>query len=131
MKLRDQILSCTDIQEETVTIPEWGGAVLLVRGLTAGERGAIYSAVDIASGKADIARMQCLMVIACACDPETKERVFVDTDLDPLKGKSGKAIERISEVAMRLSGMSADAKAALEKNSEAASGTPTSVSLVN
>jgi hypothetical protein len=49
------------------------------------------------------------LVISCTFDPETGEQVFDETDLPNIMSKSGAALDKITTIAMRLSGFGADA----------------------
>lgn len=120
--LRDKIQAAKDIKEEVVDVPEWD-VQILVRGLNgeqradlqaplAGKRGAPPAGKDIANFEAN------LLILACY-DPETKEPVFEKGDRDWLKAKSGPALDRLSNVATRLSGLEKQAVAEAAKNSGA------------
>jgi hypothetical protein len=55
-------------------------------------------------------------VAAASFDPETGDQIFTIDDIPWLKEKSAKAIERISSIASRLAGITADAIEDAEKN---------------
>lgn len=106
MNLRDQILNATDIATEQVTVPEWGGAQIEVRGMTGAERATFLAeCFDTTTGKPRFDRMYPEILIACAHDPATGEKVFTAADRDALNGKAAAATERVASVAMRLSGL--------------------------
>jgi len=44
------------------------------------------------------------LVVQCCFDPETGEQVFDSKDKEIVMGKSGAALDRIVNIAMRLSG---------------------------
>ncbi len=115
MNLREKILNANDIQEEIVEVPEWGVKVL-VRGLTGEARAKILSGATDLSGKIDYKKMYASLLIYSVFDPDTKEPVFEETDRDALLKKSATAIDRIVNVAMKLSGLGKEAEAQLEKN---------------
>jgi len=108
MLLRDKILAAKDIQDEVVDVPEWG-VKLLVRGLTGRQRARLLQNAVDANGNVDLERIYPELVIYSVYDPETGEQVFKPADRDALADKSGAALERIAQVAMRLSGLSANA----------------------
>jgi hypothetical protein len=113
--LAAKIFAVEDIESELVDVEIWGVTVL-VKSMTARARqGMIARTVD-ENGKMDISQVLPEMVIACTYDPETGEKVFKDSDREALLAKSAAAIEQISTVAMRLSGMTAEAVAAVGKD---------------
>lgn len=118
MLTRDQILSVNDIVIETVAVPEWGGEVC-VRGLTGSERDNFESSVVELRGKSQHVNMKNVRAKLAAlsiCD-EKGERVFTDGDVLELSKKSAVALQRVFDVAARLSGLSADDVKSLAKNS--------------
>ncbi len=115
MSLRDKILAANDIQEETVEVPEWG-VKLLVRGLTGRQRARLLQNAVDTSGKMDLERIYPELVIYSVYDPETKEQIFKPADRDALADKSGAALERIAQVAMRLSSLTPEAVKEAQKN---------------
>lgn len=115
MKLREQILNIDDIQEEVVDIPSWGVKVL-VRGLSGKERAKLMQEATDARGVVNFAKLYPNMIIACTYDPETKERLFEDTDRDALMSKSAAALDILFNVANKLSGIGAEVQEQIEKN---------------
>lgn len=113
--LREKILSIDDIQEEVVEIPEWGVKVL-VRGLTGEARAELLSRATDLQGKINYKKLYASLLILSTYDPETKEPVFEDSDRDELMKKSASAIDKIVQVAMRLSGIGKIEEENLEKN---------------
>lgn len=108
--LRSQILNADDSQVETVTVPEWAGVTLEMRGLTGKERARyMEEAFDVSTGTANFERIYPALIIASAHDPETGDLVFEPADRDILNSKSAAALERIGKVAARLSGLDKDA----------------------
>ena len=114
---RDAILQADDLPMETVSVPEWGGEVL-VRGLTGTERDAFEESVLTGKGKQRDVSMQNVrakLVSRCLVDEEG-ERLFSDADVRALGQKSAAALTRVFDVAQRLSGLSPDDVEELEKN---------------
>lgn len=113
---RKQILEADDIAVETVHIPEWGGDVL-VRGLTGYERDQLERAVIELKGKRAIIRdnIRAKMVSMSVVD-EDGNLVFSESDIEALGKKSASALQRIFEVAQRLSGLTDIDVEELEKN---------------
>ena len=125
---RDAILGAVDVQTEKVDVPEWGGDVI-VRGLTGDEldnfQGSIRQFRPTFDGKGMEAvlvqdGMRSKLLVKCLVD-EAGERLFTDQDASALGAKNGAVIDRLYDVAARLSGLSEEEKAELEGNSETAS----------
>ena len=115
---RDQILSAQDVQIERVFVPEWGGEVL-VRGLRGFERDEIEASMIARVGKdwrLNIHNLRAKLVAMSVVD-EHGNRIFSDSDVDALGKKSAAALQRVFEVAQRLSGLSAEDVEALGKAS--------------
>lgn len=104
MSLRDRIFATDDAQRQIIEIPEWGVNVE-VRGMSGAARFAVMQTTADNNGAINFARMIPEIIIGCTFDPETGEQVFEDTDRDSLMLKSGKALDRIVELAMEISGM--------------------------
>lgn len=103
---RDEILQAPDLPTERVYIPEWNGEVL-VRGLTAAERDAFEQSIVETRGKntrMNLRNIRAKLVALCVVD-EQGNRLFSDEDAELLGKKSAAALNRIFEVAQRLSGL--------------------------
>jgi len=111
---RSSILNFTDLKTEAVDVPEWGGTVF-VRTLTGSERDAYELAVSEAQKTGRPVNIRAAIAVKACCD-ESGKRIFVDEDLDLLGGKSAAALDRVFEVAARLSGISSKDVKELEKN---------------
>jgi hypothetical protein len=109
VSLREQILASSDIQSELVTIPEWGVTVE-VRGMTAAARAAMLQHAAGNGGTFDLVSLYPSLVVGSTYDPESGDRVFSESDYAAISDKSGAAVERIAAAAMRLSGISEDAR---------------------
>ncbi|SIO60133.1 hypothetical protein SAMN05444166_6279 [Singulisphaera sp. GP187] len=113
MLSRESILAADDLPREEVSIPEWNGTVF-VQTMTGTERDRLEAAYNKEPGKDFRARM----AVATVCD-ETGKRLFSEKDILPLGTKSAAALDRILEVAMRLSAFTKKDVDALEGNSNA------------
>ena len=56
------------------------------------------------NGNINFLKMMPELVVQCCFDPETGEQVFDSKDKELVMGKSGAALDRIVNIAMRLSG---------------------------
>lgn len=126
---KDQILKVDDRQIEEIEVPEWGGSVL-VRGLDGAGRDAYFQSMTVmrnpGKGKApqmgmDNTNATAKMVARCILDPDDPkhERLMFDSykDLEELGAKSGAALNRVYEAALRLSGLDQDDMEELGKSS--------------
>jgi len=116
---RDAILAAPDMLTEEVPVPEWGGTVL-VRGLTGTERDAFEEEMITGKGKnrdVNLSNFRARLIVKSVVDKSGK-RLFTQADMVALGGKSAAAIQRVFQVAMRLSGMSEEDVEELTKNSE-------------
>jgi hypothetical protein len=116
---KDQILSAPDIRTEEVVVPEWDGAVL-VRGLSGTQRDQFESKIIEQRGRRQVLHREHVRawLVALSVVDENGARVFADSDVPALSQKSAGALERIFDVARRLSGMSEADVEELTKNSE-------------
>lgn len=107
--LSEKIFAADDIQSELLTVPQWGVEVL-VKAMTAKDRARmIGKAQNENDGIFALEDVLPDLVIHCTFDPISGERVFQPQDREALMAKSAAAIEGIATVALRLSGMGADA----------------------
>jgi len=106
---RDDILKVSDISIEEVDVPEWGGSVF-VKGMTGTERDAFESSIVQQRGKnssVNMSNIRAKLSAQTICD-EAGERLFTDADVKALGKKSATALQRVFDVAQRLSGISGD-----------------------
>lgn len=120
---RDAILGAPDIRTEEVRVPEWGGSVL-VRGLTGAERDRFEDSIVEMRGQKRIFHMEHIRarLVALSVVDEQGNRIFTEADIPALSKKSALALQRVFEVAQRLSGLSDVDLSELTKNSESAQG---------
>lgn len=118
---KDVILAAEDTQYEDVPVSEWGGTVR-VKSLMGNERDALEASLIQGKGKnanVNLANLRAKLV-ARSCVDENGKRIFEDDDIPALGRKSAAALNRVYEVAQRLSGITQDDVDELTKNSEAA-----------
>ena len=98
------LLTAEDLGEETIVIPQWGGAVR-VRGLSLGQYREAQRR-SIVRGEVDEERLTIEIIHAGLVEPKlTQEQALA------LKDKSAPALGLVSEAIARLSGFDADAEA--------------------
>ena len=119
---REQILAAADLKTEVVSVPEWGGEVI-VRALTGYDRDQLEAQVTRLEGVGrrqrvvtDMRNFRAKLVAASLVD-EHGERMFSEADVDALGQKNAAALNRVFEGDQRLSGLSAAEMQELEKNS--------------
>ena len=114
--LRDQILSADDTQHELVEVPQWGVTVE-VRGMSGKARAQFLANYTDDSGRVQWDRLYPSLLVHAVFDPETGEQVFQPEDGDAINLKSGSALEIVSNVALRLSGLNQDQQKEAGKDS--------------
>lgn len=114
---RDQILQAADIHTEEISVPEWGGEVL-VRGLTGAERDRFEESVIEMKGKSTRVKMENARakLVAMSVVGEDGKRLFAEADVELLGKKSAAALDRVYQAAARLSGISNEDLDELAKN---------------
>jgi hypothetical protein len=115
MLSKEQILECNDIKSEVVQVPEWNGEVT-VRGLSLLEKD-IWTDSIVVDGKAS---MQGATASLCALSMRGEDgmKLFCDADIPALQEKSAQALDRVFQVAQRLSGIGQEEIEETVKNSE-------------
>lgn len=108
MSLRDKILNADDITSEIIDIPAWEVQVE-VRSMDGRSRTRLLKMASDAEGNIDMEVVYPEMILLCAFDPETGERIFKESDRDAVLSKSAGPVELLALAAMRVSGMSSDA----------------------
>lgn len=114
---RDQILEVADLKTEVVSVPEWGGDVI-VAAMTGEARDAWEQSLVVAengAARANMENIRARLVIATAVD-EHGNRLFTEKDAPMLGRKSSAALERVCKVAQRLNGLTRDDVEALKGN---------------
>lgn len=122
---REFILTVQDRKPVAVSVPEWGGEVM-VRKISKRERDELLAGFKSDAGSA-ISNMQTVsdkLLVSCLVDDEGRP-MFVESDLAALKEKSPSAVDGLVGELLRINGFTSAVKAEPAKNSEAA---PTSSS---
>jgi len=124
---RDEILEVNDLLIEEVDVPEWGGMVL-VRGLTGTDRDRLEASAVTQNGNNLALNLNNIRakLVSMSVVNEDGKRLFTDSDIKDLGRKNAAALERVYDVAQRLSGMGKADVSELAKN---LFGTPDDVSI--
>lgn len=127
---KDQITAADDRQWEDVPVPEWGGDVRIL-GMSGTERNAYQSSLVVigTNGKPQRVNLndQLAKLVGKCLVGEDFERLYSDKEVAALGRKNGAVLDRLGDVAKRLSGLDEKAVEDAAGNSEAAqSGSSTS-----
>jgi hypothetical protein len=112
MDLRDKIQGVNDIKKETVK--EWD-CNIEVRTMTALQRAILLSTCVDKNGEILNEKFQAAIIIGCCFDPKTGQKIFTEQDENWIMEKSAGPIERISQIAMKLSGLTGQTVEQAEK----------------
>ncbi len=114
---RDAILQAQDLPRELVEVPPWGGSVY-VRALTGAERDAFETSIVEQRGKSTKMNLKNIRakLVALTVVDEEGNRIFSDSDASALGKKSAAALDKVFEVAQRLSGLRPEDVEELSKN---------------
>jgi len=103
---KQAILDVQDIEIEKVEVPEWGGYVF-VKGMSGLERDTFEASIVQQRGnnsKVNMVNIRAKLASATICD-KSGVRMFNDKDVSELGKKSANALQRVFDVAQRLSGI--------------------------
>ena len=113
---RDDILNADDLKTEIVSVPEWGGDVM-IKMMTGKERDNFEASCVGINGKSiNMDNIRAKLVAKTVIDPETKEPMFTAADIEALGKKSSAALDRIFTVSQRLSKITEQDVEELAKN---------------
>lgn len=104
---RDAILKADDIKRELVEVKDWGGSVY-VKAMTGAERDKFEEDSLVRRGKrreTNLLNFRARLVVRTVVGDDGK-RLFADDDADALGEKSAAVLDRLYDVAARLSGIS-------------------------
>ena len=108
---KDAILAADDLPRETVSVPEWGGEVL-VRTMSGTDRDAFEASLLEKDGRMENVRAR--LVALTLCDFQG-DRLFDDSEIAALGRKSARALDRVFSVAQRLNGIGVEQVDAAKK----------------
>ncbi|MFG1873393.1 hypothetical protein ACGFIV_00970 [Sphaerisporangium sp. NPDC049003] len=111
----EQILEVDDRQWEDLPVPEWGGKVR-VRGLQGTERDRFEASLLDSKGRAKIENARAKLAQLCLVDPKTGQLLFSKEQIAALGRKSAAALQRVFELAQKLSGLTDEDMEELEGN---------------
>lgn len=105
----EEILDAKDLGIEDVDVPEWGGTVR-VRGMSGADRdrfeaGFIGNDMKQLSKDKALEHYRARVAASCIVDEQGKQMFRSSAEIKRLSDKSADALQRVVDVAMRLSGM--------------------------
>ncbi len=134
-RLASQIASIDDIPKELVEIKEWSvpatpatpaspeipakPCIIEVRGMDGNERATMLRRYSTDTGRIDYEALVPPMLISCCFDPDDGSKVFEEGDEAMILTKASFVIERLSNTALRLSGLDRSAETEAGKGSSA------------
>jgi len=121
---REQIINCNNLKSEDVAVPEFGeGCYVRVTELPAYERDEFENWILRNKDTRDYVNFRARLCAYTVVDPETGRKVFADErnnikpeDIEELGKKSGAALDRICDIAQKLSGMKKEDVDKMTKN---------------
>ena len=111
---KQQILDADDLPTEEVDV--WGGKVLVIA-LSAKERENLRLSLN---DENDLLTVMIKLVSLTIVD-KAKSRIFDEKDIEALREKSAKEIDKVFSVAQKLSGLGENTIGEIEKNSKSQS----------
>lgn len=118
---KDQITAADDRAFEDVDVPEWGGTVRVL-GMSGTERNAYQSSLVVigTNGKPQRVNLtdQLAKLVGKCLVGEDFERLFTDKEVAALGRKNGAVLDRLADIAKRLSGLDEKAVEDAAGNSE-------------
>lgn len=112
---RDAILAANDIKAETLSVPEWGGDVRIA--VMSGLARDLFVEMQN-DGQTAYSLFQARLIAATVVD-DRGDLLFTAQDVEKLRGKSRAVLDRLTQEAVRINGMSVEAIERNEKNSGA------------
>ena len=106
---KQEILNIQDIEIEQVDVIEWGGHVF-VKGMSGLERDTFEASIVQQRGKdakVNMVNIRAKLAAQTICDEEGV-RMFTEKDIHALGKKSANALQRVFDVAQKLSGITGD-----------------------
>ena len=113
--LRERIIARDDSKKEVVEVEEWGEKVE-VRSLSGTQRAKLIRQARKEGNDADAVNLHAILFTDTLFDPETGEKIFQPEDMDVILEKSAAVLDRLGQIAFRLSGLGTGAVEKAEKN---------------
>jgi hypothetical protein len=116
-KLRAKLFAQTKRKFKLITPAFFDGDAIELREMSVAERRDLIAATADEEGERDSAHFEAMVVIACAFDPETGEKVLGDADRDTLIELPASVLDEIALPALTINGLAIDSDETALKNS--------------
>lgn len=111
---KSALLEASDLRNEDVDVPEWGGSIRLAM-MSGAMRDEFFASMRDAEGKFDTRNYSARVIAFCAVD-DAGARIFAPEDIPALAAKSAEVLDRVALVAMKLNRINNGAVEEAEKN---------------
>lgn len=110
---REAILGAKDTHQEVVHVEEWGGHVC-IRAMSGAERDDFRAAIE-GKDASLVGKFEAPLLALTLVDEEGK-RLFSIDDVEALRAKSARVLDKLTQIAMRVNGMTEEAREEAAKN---------------
>lgn len=110
---KEAILNVKDTHQEVVHVEEWGGHVC-IRAMSGAERDDFRAAIE-GKDTSLVGQFEAPLLALTLVDEEGK-RLFSIDDVEALRAKSAKVLDKLTQIAMRVNGMTEEAQEEAAKN---------------
>ncbi len=110
---KEAILNAKDTRQEVAEVPEWGGHVC-IRAMSGAERDDFRAAIEGAETSL-VGKFEAPLLALTLVDEEGN-RLFSIDDVEALRAKSATVLDRLTQIAMRVNGMTVEAQEEAAKN---------------
>ena len=100
---RQDILKCSNLKKEKITIPEWGGDIFVSE--MSGETRDVWEVALLKSHDNNKKNRKALLIVSTVVDEKGK-RLFSDDDIEAVGKLSGIVLEKVCTLAIELNGLS-------------------------
>jgi hypothetical protein len=109
---KEQILAAKDWTSEVVNVPEWGGDVH-IRAMSGAARDEFRGAFD--NEKGAVGKFEASLLALTLAD-ENGTLLFSLEEVEALRGKSAAVLDKLTQEALRINGMTGQAQEEAAKN---------------
>lgn len=107
--IRDRIAGSSGYKAERVRVPEWDDVELEIRSISVKQRATLLEYADTGDGTPDMLRFAPMLLVCSVYDPETGEAALTVDDVEMLSDMPAGVVDRLTTVAMSVSGLGQDA----------------------
>ena len=107
--IRDRIAATNAYKSERVRVPEWDDVELEIRSISVKQRATLLEYADTGDGTPDMLRFAPMLLVCSVYDPESGEAAFTEDDVALLCEAPAGVVDRLTTLAMSVSGLGQDA----------------------